>query len=81
MRYTIWHLDTGNLVGDYPTEGAALGAVRDELQLHTSPDLLVLQRERAGADPEFVASGAALAARAFRSGRSPALPDGTPAGS
>ena len=24
VHYAIWHLDTGNLIGDYPTEAAAL---------------------------------------------------------
>lgn len=81
MRYTIWHLDTGNMIGDFATEAAALAAVREEIQANASPDLLVLQRERAGKDPEFVASGRALATRAFRAGRSLALPDRSPAGS
>jgi hypothetical protein len=81
VRYTIWHLETGNLIGDYTTEAAALDAVRHQLQLNTSPDLLVLQRERTGTDPEFVASGPALATRAFRSARSSVLPDRSPAGS
>ena len=81
MRYTIWHLDTGNLIGDYPTEAAALVAVRDELQSSTSPDQLVLQRERTGTDPEMVASGPALATWAFRSARSSVLPDRSPASS
>lgn len=81
MRYTIWHLDTGNLIGDYPTEAAALAAVRDELRVNTSPDQLVLQRERAGTDPEMVASGLGLAKWAFRSATSSVLPDPSPAGS
>ena len=69
MRYTIWHLDTGNLIGDFATESAALAAVREEIQANASPDGLVLQRDRAGDDPEFVASGSALAALAFGNGR------------
>ena len=68
MHYTIWQLDTGNLIGDYPTEAAALAAVRDEIQTNASPDQLVLQRERAGDGPELVASGPELATRALRSG-------------
>jgi hypothetical protein len=80
VHYTIWHLDTGNLIGDYPTEAAALAAVRDEIQANASPDQLVLQRERAGNRPELVASGPALAARALRARRSSALPDRSPAG-
>ncbi len=69
MRYTIWHLDTGNLIGDFATESAAMAAVRDEIHANASPDALVLQRERTGAEPEFVASGSALADLAFRSER------------
>jgi hypothetical protein len=81
VRYTIWHLDTGNMIGDYATEAAALAAVRDEIHANASPDALVLQRERAGSRPVFVASGTALAARAFRAARSSALPDRSPTGS
>lgn len=65
MRYTIWHLDTGNMIGDFATEAAALAAVR-EFEANGSPDSLVLQRERVGADPRFVASGPRLASRALR---------------
>lgn len=81
MHFTIWHLDTGNLIGDYPTEDAALAAVRAEIQVNESPDLLVLQREHAGNDPELVASGLALATRAFATGRTSPLPDRSSAGS
>ena len=80
MHYTIWYLDTGNLIGEYPTEAAALAAVRDEIQANASPEQLVLQRERAGIGPELVASGPALATRTLRAGRSSALPDRSPAG-
>jgi hypothetical protein len=31
VRYTIWHLDTGNLIGDFATESAALAAVWGEI--------------------------------------------------
>ena len=81
MRYTIWHLDTGNLIGDFATESAALAAVRDEIHANASPDALVLQREQTDGDSEFVASGSALATRAFRAGRSSGLPDRSPTGS
>lgn len=66
MRYTIWHMDTGNLIGDFETESLAMEAVRDELHANASPDALVLQRERTGAEPEFVASGSALAELSHR---------------
>lgn len=77
MRYTIWHLDTGNMIGDFATEAAALAAVRDELQANGSPDSLVLQRERTGLAPQFVASGQALARRASRAGIMSPSPDVT----
>ena len=75
MRYTIWHLDTGNMIGDFATEAAALAAVREELQANASADTLVLQRERTGADPQFVASGPRLAACAFRARKGLPSPD------
>ena len=74
MRYTIWHLDTGNMIGDYATEAGALAAVREELAANASADMLVLQRERAGADPQFVASGPRLASRALRARKELPLP-------
>ena len=36
MHFTIWHLDTGNLIGDYPTEDAALAAARSEILMNES---------------------------------------------
>ena len=69
MRYTIWHLDTGNLIGDFATESAAMAAVRDEIDANASPDALVLQRDRTGGESEFVASGSALANLAVRNER------------
>ena len=69
MRYTIWHLDTGNLIGDFATESAAMAAVRDEIHANASPDALVLQRDRTGGESDFVASGSALASLASRNGR------------
>ena len=69
MRYTIWHLDTGNLIGDFAAESVAMAAVRDEIHANAAPDALVLQRERTGGESEFVASGSALADLASRNGR------------
>ena len=69
MRYTIWHLDTGNLIGDFATESAAMAAVRNEIHANASPDALVLQRDRTGGESEFVASGSVLANLASRNGR------------
>lgn len=69
MRYTIWHIDTGNLIGDFATESAAMAAVREEIRANAAPDALILQRERPGAEPEFVASGSTLADLALGNGR------------
>lgn len=66
MRYTIWHVDTGNLIGDFATESAAMAAVREEIRANAAPDALILQREQTGAEPEFVTSGTALADLALR---------------
>lgn len=74
VRYTIWHMDTGNLIGDFATESAAMAAVREELHANLAPDGLVLQRERAGAEPEFVASGTTLADLALGDGSRPVGP-------
>jgi hypothetical protein len=64
MRYSLWHAATGNLIGDFDTEAAALAAVRDELASNGDGDSLVLQLDRKGSQPEFIASGDVLAARA-----------------
>lgn len=61
-------MDTGNLIGDFATESAAMAAVRDEIRANASPEALVLQRERTGAEPEFVASGSTLADLALGKG-------------
>jgi hypothetical protein len=66
MRYSLWHAATGNLIGDFDTEAAALVAVRDELASNDDVDSLVLQLDREGSEPEFIASGYVLAARAGR---------------
>lgn len=66
MRYSLWHAATGNLIGDFGTEAAALAAVWDELASNGDGDSLVLQLDREGSEPEFIASGHVLAARARR---------------
>lgn len=81
MRFAIWHLETGNMIGDFSTEAAALAAVREEIRANGSPNALVLQRDGAGGDPEFIASGPALASRALRAEPSSALPDRSATGS
>ena len=34
MHWELWDTESGNLVGDYPTEAAALTIVRDALRRH-----------------------------------------------
>jgi hypothetical protein len=66
MRYSLWQTASGDLIGDFDTEAAALAAVRDELASNGDGDSLVLQLDREGSEPEFIASGAVLATRARR---------------
>ncbi len=39
MHYELWDTETGNLVGEYDSEDAALAVVRDAQRLH-GPDAL-----------------------------------------
>jgi hypothetical protein len=34
MMYELWNLETGNAVGEYPSEAAALEAVRLSIEAH-----------------------------------------------
>lgn len=64
MRYTLWHLETGNLIGDFQSEAAALDAVREEIAANDDAEDLVLQSDR-GSRSKLVASGSELAERAL----------------
>jgi hypothetical protein len=68
VRYTLWHLETGNLIGDFPSEVAALDAVREEIAANDDAEDLVLQSDR-GSRSQLVASGSELAERARREER------------
>lgn len=68
MRYTVWHLETGNLIGDFDSEAAALEAVREEIEANDDAEDLVLQADR-GSRSQFIASGVELAQRALREER------------
>lgn len=70
MRYTLWHADSGNLIGDFESEDAALAAVRDEIRINDDADSLILQEE--GVSSTLVAEGIALQQLAFDADR-PAL--------
>ncbi len=53
-------VDSGNLIGDFDSEAAALTAVREEIELSDDSEALVLQRDE-GTSSEFVAAGADMA--------------------
>jgi len=61
-RYTLWHLGTGNLIGDFSSKSSALAAVRHEIDLNGDAEDLVLQLEPATGKPQYVGSGDALMA-------------------
>lgn len=59
--YTLWNTDTGEPVGDFDSEAAALDGARVEIERHHDADVLVLQRWPETGSPEYVASGDELA--------------------
>lgn len=63
MRYTLWHGDTANLIGDYASLEEALIDVRTEIELNDDADELVLQAEER--PPRLIAGGEALRMLAF----------------
>lgn len=63
MRYTLWHTDTANLIGDFASLHEALADVRSEIDLNDDADKLVLQIEEC--PPRSIASGEALRVMAF----------------
>lgn len=73
--YELWDTESANLLADFPTEEAALLAVRDALRRY-GPDALQgweLARAADNADTVSLLRGEALLARAV------AAPDTTPA--
>lgn len=70
MRYELWDGETGNRVGAYPTEGAALQAIAEDIGRYGRESeailaLGLLRRDPDGGDDAFIAEGAALAERAL----------------
>lgn len=63
MRYTLWHGDTANLIGDYASLEEALIDVRTEIELNDDAEELVLQV--VARPPRLVAGGEALQMLAF----------------
>jgi hypothetical protein len=64
--FALWDLDTGNLVGAYQTEAAALAAVRHSIERHGRPSVrgLALARETSRS-VRSIAQGDSLAERAL----------------
>lgn len=61
MRYSLWHLETGNVIGSFDDEDAALAAVRDEVATNDDIDQLMLAPHDASGEPLY---GTALAEHA-----------------
>jgi hypothetical protein len=61
MRYSLWHLETGNVIGDFDNEEAALAAVREEVATNDDADSLMLAPQDQSDDALY---GAELAERA-----------------
>ena len=63
--FQLWDVESGNLVGEYPTERDAIAVVCQTLVDHGSQHVitLALAQER-GAGPEIIAEGAELLRRA-----------------
>jgi hypothetical protein len=66
LTYELWDVESGNLVGAYATERAALDAVLESIELYgpTSVESLSLGYESADGRSTLLARGPALAARA-----------------
>lgn len=66
MAFDLWDIETANLVGDYPTEEAALDAERTSLQGHGAEAVaaLALAYEDEAGETYPIATGAALVERA-----------------
>lgn len=70
MWYELWDAETGNQVGQYPTEGDALDAVRADIARYGShhPDMLALtlfRHDPNRIDSGVIAEGSALLDRAL----------------
>jgi hypothetical protein len=67
MRYELWELSTGNLVGAYETEAGALRAVAEAIRRYGSGAASTLALDDAGPDGDGrpIAEGEELARRAL----------------
>jgi hypothetical protein len=67
MIWTIWDLDSGNLVGTYDTEQEALAVLRSAIKAYGASytDGLVLGREDSEGRPKALVEGQELARRAL----------------
>ena len=70
MWYELWDSDTGNRVGKYSTEEAALGALREDIRRYGRDaqvivSLGLLQRDPDRRQDRLIAEGPALVERAL----------------
>jgi len=63
MRFSVWHGDTGNWVGDFESEAAAIRGAREAAELGgvRVEDLVIQRNTESG--PEYVVGGQPLARR------------------
>lgn len=79
MWYELWDGETGNRVGTYPTEEAALQAIAEDIARYGRESeailtLGLLRRDPDGGEDACIAEGAALAERALAAGMSTRAP-------
>jgi len=70
MWYELWDSDTGNRVGKYPTEEAALQAVLEDIRLYGRDAEVIVSQGLLQRDPDrqqdrLIAEGPALVERAL----------------
>lgn len=63
MRYTLWHTDTANLIGDFGSLDEALFDVRAEIETNDDAEELLLQIEER--PPRLIAGGEELRVMAY----------------
>lgn len=74
--FELWNVESGNLLGSFPNEQAALAAVVEAMQQNGLDyvDLLALGSESARGRSKIVASGRDLIQRATARAQSDAIP-------
>ena len=65
MRYELWELSTGNLVGAYETEAAALHAVAVAVRLYGPASTATLALDDAEGEGRAITDGEELTRRAL----------------